>query len=90
MVDELASTRAFIARRLHLLNHWSHLAKCNFDTAAATAAARPYGTLFTALAIALGADDVSRKSELGRFAFIEVFKGDSDAVMEIFRFAGPR
>lgn len=33
MVDDLSRTRAFVARRLELLDHRAHLAKRNLDTA---------------------------------------------------------
>jgi hypothetical protein len=60
VVDNLARTRALVARLLDLLNHRPHLAHHNPDTAPATALALAHGTLLATFAVALGTDDVPR------------------------------
>lgn len=66
-----------------MLNHGSHLAQGNFDTAAATAVARPYSALLSTLALALGTYNVSSESELGRFALVKILEGNVDTMNEI-------
>lgn len=85
VVDHLTGTRALVACTLQLLDHGTHLAQGDTNATTRATITSPYRTLFAALAIALGANDVSCKRKLGRLSLVKVFERDVDAMYEVFR-----
>lgn len=88
MIDNLARPRTFITRLLQLLDHRTHLAQRDLDSASTASPTLPHGAFLATLTITLAADDVAREREFRRLALVQVFEGDVDAVDKIFGFAG--
>lgn len=87
-VDDFASPRTLVTRRLHLLDHGTHLAESNLDTTSMAGITRLDSTVLASLALALAANNVARKSELGGLALVEILEGDMDTMDEILGSAG--
>lgn len=76
VIDSLARTVAFVARRLHLLNHGTHLPECDAYTTSLARGTRSYGALLAAFAGTLRADDITGQCKLCRLALVEILEGN--------------
>lgn len=85
VVDDFPSAVALVARLLDLLDHRTHLAERDPDTAAAARRALSHSALFATLTAALGANDVPGEGKLGGLALVEVLEGDVHAMDKVFR-----
>ncbi|KAI3475524.1 hypothetical protein L1887_63081 [Cichorium endivia] len=86
-VDDLAVALALWAGLLHLLHHGTELSEHDLDTLAVASAARLYGALLAAAAVALFAEDVLLERKLGDLAGVELLERDLDAVDEVLALA---
>ena len=87
-VDDLALAVAVAARLLNLLDHRAELAEDDLDPLTVAALAALDGALLASLALALGAENVLLKRELGRLALVEVLERDLDPVHEVLALLG--
>lgn len=83
--DDLALAPAIRADLLHLLDHWAELPECHLDALALAGHAALDGRgLAGTFAVALCAEDVLLKGDLGRLASEQLLEGDFDPVNEVF------
>ena len=69
------------------MDHGTHLAEGNLDTTTIARATRADGTIFSTLPVTLGTKSISRESEFGSLALVEVFERHLDSVNKIFSLA---
>lgn len=83
-IDDFSGPRTFVAGRLHLLDHRTHLTEGNANTTSIAGMAGLDCTFLAALSFTFGADDVAGESELGDLALVKVLEGNIDAMHEVF------
>jgi hypothetical protein len=83
-VDDLAFPITLVTRLLDLLQHRAQLSEDDFDTSSLASTTLSHSAGFSALSVALCADDGLVKREFGRLSLVQVFEGYGNAMDEIF------